>query len=175
MGIILERVGLPASGYSDDLGKKQNGTQGSTIVIDQERQKIINAVGLEDSDEESGEQGIDKVVVTQEDVVNMIVNPVVNVGDAPKTQFSTHRSRPDKTVISVCHRPIKNQIDLSVLQDIPIPPTVKDPLKLKSTPFKTKNKCKTLRKMKKMTDLANDWSYDYGLPSTPTNSAKHFT
>ena len=50
LGIILEWVGLPASGYSDDLGKEQKRTQDSAIIIEQERQKIIKAVGLEDSD-----------------------------------------------------------------------------------------------------------------------------
>ena len=109
------------------MGKEQKRTQDSATIIEQERQKIIKAIGLEDSDQENGEQGTYKVVVTEEAMVNIIVNLVVNVGDTPRTQSPKHRSRPDKTVISMCHGPIKDENDLSVLQDIPIPPTIKDP------------------------------------------------
>ena len=137
LGPILEPVGLPASGYNTDLCQNQDENQDSliaSIAIKQEQQKILDAVGLGDSDKEGDKQQTDKVIVTEENTVDLLMDPIVNVGATPRTQFSQpspdYDKLPNGNVISACHGPIKDGIDLSVLRDIPIPPTITNPLQL---------------------------------------------
>ena len=81
MGIILECARLPASEPKMDLEREHNKARDPNTASQLERQKIIKAVGLEDSDEENSENEANKVVKTQEEIVNTVENQTLHVGN----------------------------------------------------------------------------------------------
>ena len=77
-------------------GQSQAEVQNPAPAIKQERDEIIDIVRFEAVNDETHEHKVKEVIVAQRNTVDLYVNPIAQIGDLPKTQFSQFDTKTDK-------------------------------------------------------------------------------